>query len=131
VSTATSLSDVGPQIQQLLTTSLSSFQSKNGSAVKELGVDLVNAVFATSVATYFPAIPDLAPDANPDMIAARSDQEVTRDKMFALVAEAEKEHYATLHALKLSAASEASNVATGVLAIVGGIAVQLLAKGKA
>lgn len=78
---------------------------------------------------YFPAIPVLAPDASVDAIAVRSDLELARTKMFALVAQAEAQHYATIHALKLSAAATVSKLTTGALAILGGFVITTIASG--
>ncbi len=124
---STSVADIGPQIQALLVQAAKDFKTNNGSAVNELGGDLVDAIFATQVATYFPAIPALPADPSPEAIVARGDLELARTNMFAVVAQAENQHYATIHALKLSAATEVSKVATGVLAIVGGFALKTLA----
>ena len=124
---SSALSDVGPQIEQLFLNAATNFKTSNQSAVQTLGSDLVDAIFATSVATLFPAIPALPDSPTAEAIAARSDLSAARDKMFAVVAQAEQEHYATIHALKISAASEVSKVATGVLAIVGAVGVKTLA----
>lgn len=123
------VANIGPQIQALVEKAAVEFKTNNGAAVNELGADLVDAIFATQAANYFPALPALAPDASVDAIAARSDLEATRTKMFAVIAQAESQHYATIHALKLSAAATVSNVVTSVLSIVGGLVLTAIAAG--
>lgn len=124
-----SLPAVEASLLTLLQSNADSFVKGIVTPATQLTTQEINAIFAQSVLTILPAVPDLPANATSDQVATHAEVTAARQTILQAVEQAEADHADEASAVKSAALSAAESVATGLLATLAGFATSALASG--